>query len=206
MYDDDTFTFNRHTSSGGRYKTANPICPIPPSSFTATHQLKLQVLAGPPAFLRRQPPLLRRLSSIRKLSVLLHPKSILYYIWLWAISLTIAWFLFISSLPTPSPPSQNVTRYSLTNFSGFLFPFFFFGRRFTVSFVHSYCLLLVVVEKGGNGLEKPIAIASPSPSPYDEAMDALSSLITKRSRADKSNKGDRFDLLFYYLKVVLFDW
>lgn len=175
--------------------------PHPPSSFTATHQPKLQVLAGA-VFLRRQPPLLRRLSSIRKLSVLLHLKSILYYVWLWALSLSIAWFLFISSLPTPSPPSQNVTRYSLTNFSGFLF---FFWRRFTASFFfHSYFLLVVVVvvEKGGNGLEKPIAIVSP----YDEAMDALSSLITKRSRADKSNKGDRFDLLFDYLKVVLFDW
>lgn len=34
-------------------------------------------------------------------------------------------------------------------------------------------------------------------------MDALSSLITKRSRADKSNKGDRFDLLFDYIKVSI---
>lgn len=41
-------------------------------------------------------------------------------------------------------------------------------------------------------------------SPYDEAMEALSSLITKKSRADKSNKGDRFDLLFDYLKVIFF--
>lgn len=40
-------------------------------------------------------------------------------------------------------------------------------------------------------------------SPYDEAMEALSSLITKRSRADKSNKGDRFDLLFDYVKVFV---
>ncbi|CAA0809399.1 Folylpolyglutamate synthase [Striga hermonthica] len=39
-------------------------------------------------------------------------------------------------------------------------------------------------------------------SKYDEAMDALSSLITKRSRADKKNKGDRFDLLFDYLKIL----
>eukprot|EP00257_Ricinus_communis_P019046 XP_015577914.1 folylpolyglutamate synthase [Ricinus communis] len=37
---------------------------------------------------------------------------------------------------------------------------------------------------------------------YEEAMDALSSLITKRSRADKSNKGDRFDFLFDYLKML----
>ncbi|CAN1257337.1 Folylpolyglutamate synthase [Linum perenne] len=39
-------------------------------------------------------------------------------------------------------------------------------------------------------------------TPYDEAMDALSSLITKRSRADKGNKGDQFDLLFEYLKIL----
>ncbi|XP_041994934.1 folylpolyglutamate synthase-like [Salvia splendens] len=40
------------------------------------------------------------------------------------------------------------------------------------------------------------------PSPYDDAMDALSSLITKRSRADKSNNGDRFDILFDYIKML----
>jgi folylpolyglutamate synthase len=48
-----------------------------------------------------------------------------------------------------------------------------------------------------NGSSKPTA------TPYEEALDALSSLITKRSRADKSNKGDRFDLLFDYLKVIM---
>lgn len=37
-------------------------------------------------------------------------------------------------------------------------------------------------------------------SAYEEAMDALSSLITKRTRADKS--GDRFDLLFDYIKIL----
>ena len=36
---------------------------------------------------------------------------------------------------------------------------------------------------------------------YEEALAALSSLITKRSRADKSNKGDRFEIVFDYLKV-----
>ncbi|KAF2318906.1 hypothetical protein GH714_011582 [Hevea brasiliensis] len=51
--------------------------------------------------------------------------------------------------------------------------------------------------EGGSGSPKRTV------TPYDEAMDALSSLITKRSRADKSNKGDRFDLLFDYLKVML---
>ncbi|KAM5556527.1 folylpolyglutamate synthase [Rosa sericea] len=41
-----------------------------------------------------------------------------------------------------------------------------------------------------------------SQTPYEAALEALSSLITKRSRADKSNKGDRFDLLFDYLKIL----
>jgi len=35
-------------------------------------------------------------------------------------------------------------------------------------------------------------------------MEALSSLITKRTRADASNVGDQFDLLFDYLKVKKF--
>ncbi|KAL3652182.1 Folylpolyglutamate synthase [Castilleja foliolosa] len=48
----------------------------------------------------------------------------------------------------------------------------------------------------GNGVEKPVV------SKYNETMDALSSLITKRSRADKKNKGDRFDLLFDYVKIL----
>ncbi|KAL2932366.1 Folylpolyglutamate synthase [Bienertia sinuspersici] len=39
-------------------------------------------------------------------------------------------------------------------------------------------------------------------SKYEEAMTALSSLITKRTRADKSNSGDRFDLLFDYIKIL----
>ncbi|KAL5567603.1 hypothetical protein UlMin_024178 [Ulmus minor] len=48
----------------------------------------------------------------------------------------------------------------------------------------------------GNGSPQP------SKTPYEEALDALSSLITKRTRADKSNTGDRFDLLFDYLKIL----
>ena len=48
----------------------------------------------------------------------------------------------------------------------------------------------------GNGLEDFKV------SPYEEAMNALSSLITTRSRAEKSNSGDRFDLLFDYVKVI----
>ncbi|CAN1170748.1 Folylpolyglutamate synthase [Linum perenne] len=41
-----------------------------------------------------------------------------------------------------------------------------------------------------------------SATPYDKAMDALSSLITKRSRGDKSNKVDGFHFLFDYLKIL----
>ncbi|KAI3933394.1 hypothetical protein MKW98_006753 [Papaver atlanticum] len=40
------------------------------------------------------------------------------------------------------------------------------------------------------------------PPTYEETLDALSSLITKRTRADKSNKGDRFDVLFDYVKIL----
>lgn len=52
------------------------------------------------------------------------------------------------------------------------------------------------MSNGDDGMSKPTV------SPYDEVMEALSSLITKRSRADKSNKGDRFDLLFDYIKIL----
>ncbi|KAG5239893.1 DHFS-FPGS family protein [Salix suchowensis] len=53
-----------------------------------------------------------------------------------------------------------------------------------------------MAEGESNGSSKPTVI------PYREALDALSSLITKRSRADKSNYGDRFDVLFDYLKIL----
>ncbi|KAK7372416.1 hypothetical protein VNO80_05794 [Phaseolus coccineus] len=43
---------------------------------------------------------------------------------------------------------------------------------------------------------------SSSLSPYEEAMEALSSLITRRTRADASNVGDQFDQLFDYLKML----
>ncbi|XP_048602645.1 folylpolyglutamate synthase isoform X3 [Brassica napus] len=47
-----------------------------------------------------------------------------------------------------------------------------------------------------------MAAASVTGDSYEEALAALSSLITKRSRADKSNKGDRFELVFDYLKLL----
>ncbi|CAK9160232.1 unnamed protein product [Ilex paraguariensis] len=59
--------------------------------------------------------------------------------------------------------------------------------------------IVLFIGEGDNGSSKLDV------SPYDEAMEALSSLITKRSRADKSNKGDRFDLLFDYLKILELD-
>ncbi|XP_076953324.1 folylpolyglutamate synthase-like [Bidens hawaiensis] len=44
--------------------------------------------------------------------------------------------------------------------------------------------------------------ASSNISPYDEAMDALSSLITQKSRADSTNSGLRFELMFDYVKIL----
>lgn len=55
-----------------------------------------------------------------------------------------------------------------------------------------------VIGEAGEGKDE----VNPTLSPYEEAMEALSSLITKRSRADKSNKGDKYELLFDYIKVV----
>ncbi|KAH0895454.1 hypothetical protein HID58_045022 [Brassica napus] len=51
-------------------------------------------------------------------------------------------------------------------------------------------------------LRNQIDMAAASGDSYEEALAALSSLITKRSRADKSNKGDRFELVFDYLKLL----
>ncbi|GAV70310.1 Exostosin domain-containing protein/Mur_ligase_M domain-containing protein, partial [Cephalotus follicularis] len=66
-------------------------------------------------------------------------------------------------------------------------------------YIKKKLLLMIKKKKGDNGSPKHTL------SPYEEALDALSSLITKRSRADKSNKGDRFDLLFDYLKILELD-
>ena len=49
--------------------------------------------------------------------------------------------------------------------------------------------------EGDNGLLESTV------SPYQEVLDALSSLITKRTRGDKSNKSVIFDVLFEYIKV-----
>ena len=38
-------------------------------------------------------------------------------------------------------------------------------------------------------------------SSYETAMEALSSLISRRKRGDGSKRGDKFDMMFRYLKV-----
>jgi hypothetical protein len=52
--------------------------------------------------------------------------------------------------------------------------------------------------EGGNGSPKSSSLSS-----YEEALEALSSLIIRRTRADGSNFGDQFDVLFVYLKVKI---
>ncbi|KAL5973468.1 hypothetical protein ACLOJK_030119 [Asimina triloba] len=54
------------------------------------------------------------------------------------------------------------------------------------------------------GDKMPSSSSAPqsSVSPYEEALDSLSSLIIRRTRADASNKGDRFDIMVDYLKML----
>lgn len=59
-------------------------------------------------------------------------------------------------------------------------------------------LLDVVGGEGEPGFRKPSSVSS-----YDEAMDALSSLITKKNRADKIVVDHRYELMFEYVKVAL---
>lgn len=40
-----------------------------------------------------------------------------------------------------------------------------------------------------------------SQSDYERALEALSTLETRRVRADESNNGDGFDVMYEYLKV-----
>ncbi|KAF3780283.1 Folylpolyglutamate synthase [Nymphaea thermarum] len=47
-----------------------------------------------------------------------------------------------------------------------------------------------------------MAETSAATSEYEEALSAISSLITRRTRADGTNKGDQFDLLYDYLKIL----
>ncbi|XP_019245317.1 PREDICTED: folylpolyglutamate synthase isoform X2 [Nicotiana attenuata] len=56
----------------------------------------------------------------------------------------------------------------------------------------------IKMSQAGEGKDE----TKPAMSPYEEAMEALSSLITKRSRADKSNKGDKYELLFDYIEML----
>lgn len=52
-------------------------------------------------------------------------------------------------------------------------------------------------EQGDNGSSKSSSLTS-----YEEALEALSSLIIRRTRADGTNFGDQFDVLFQYLKML----
>ncbi|XP_045786959.1 folylpolyglutamate synthase-like isoform X3 [Trifolium pratense] len=52
-------------------------------------------------------------------------------------------------------------------------------------------------QEGGNGSSKSSSLTN-----YEEALEALSSLIIRRTRADGSNFGDQFDVLFVYLKML----
>lgn len=52
-------------------------------------------------------------------------------------------------------------------------------------------------QEGGNGSPKSSSLTS-----YEEALEALSSLIIRRTRADGTNFGDQFDVLFQYLKML----
>lgn len=82
----------------------------------------------------------------------------------------------------------------------------FLFKKFGLSLVMVNCVCMWmylfwldwVIGEAGEGKDE----VKPTLSPYEEAMEALSSLITKRSRADKSNKGDKYELLFDYIKVV----
>ncbi|XP_058748154.1 folylpolyglutamate synthase-like [Vicia villosa] len=53
-------------------------------------------------------------------------------------------------------------------------------------------------QDGGNGSQKSSSLTSS----YEEALEALSSLIIRRTRADGSNFGDQFDVLFEYIKML----
>ncbi|CAI8586218.1 unnamed protein product [Vicia faba] len=52
-------------------------------------------------------------------------------------------------------------------------------------------------QDGGNGSPKSSSLTS-----YEEALEALSSLIIRRTRADGTNFGDQFDVLFEYIKML----
>lgn len=55
------------------------------------------------------------------------------------------------------------------------------------------------IAEGGDTVPKTSSL-----TPYEEAMEALSSLITRRTRADSTNMGDQFNVMFEYLKVIKF--
>ncbi|OIW14193.1 hypothetical protein TanjilG_21333 [Lupinus angustifolius] len=54
-----------------------------------------------------------------------------------------------------------------------------------------------MAQEGDNGSSKSSPV-----TPYEEALDALSSLITRRTRVGDVNMGDRFNVLFEYVKML----
>ncbi|XP_004502375.1 folylpolyglutamate synthase-like [Cicer arietinum] len=54
-----------------------------------------------------------------------------------------------------------------------------------------------MAEEGDNG-----SLKSSPLTPYEEALEALSSLITKRTRVGDVNMEERFSVLFEYLKML----
>ncbi|KAL8218137.1 hypothetical protein R6Q57_021510 [Mikania cordata] len=55
----------------------------------------------------------------------------------------------------------------------------------------------IMALEGESGSSKPSSVSA-----YDEAMDALSSLITKKNRSHKYVADDRFERMFDYVKIV----
>ncbi|KAK7276322.1 hypothetical protein RIF29_17461 [Crotalaria pallida] len=98
----------------------------------------------------------------------------------------------LSSLLQSQPPSFPFSFSFLSFFNSLLSIFLF------------YCLIeiskasITMAEKeGGNGSSN-----SSSLTPYEEALEVLSSLIIRRTRADSSNMGDQFEVLYEYLKML----
>ncbi|OAY85380.1 Folylpolyglutamate synthase [Ananas comosus] len=68
----------------------------------------------------------------------------------------------------------------------------------TSHFPPRWCRNMTRGSEGSQGSGNP----PPSAAAYEEALDLLSSLITRRTRADASNKGDHFDLMFQYINML----
>ncbi|KAK7290070.1 hypothetical protein RIF29_04229 [Crotalaria pallida] len=108
----------------------------------------------------------------------------------------------------PKPTTSITHTLSIFQSSSFSFPppIFLFTKHkkqqkkkelFFVQFDFRFQSTIPMAQEGGNGSPK-----SSSLTPYEEALDALSSLITRRTRVGDVNLGDRFNVLFEYLKML----